>query len=132
MPPNHMHSLSEAKVNSYLQDKDQRADWRAYNRSHMTRVYPGGGRVDSSNDNPISSWSVGSQLVALNFQKPDSDTRLNHGRFRENGGCGYVPKPRSINTADASALQSLIVHVKVLCGSCLPKPKGKKTGERID
>ena len=31
--------------------------------------------------------------VALNYQTPDESMMLNKGRFRDNGGCGYVLKP---------------------------------------
>jgi len=39
-----------------------------YNRTALTRVYPSGGRVDSSNFDPCPSWKLGCQMVALNFQ----------------------------------------------------------------
>jgi len=131
-PPNHMHSFGESKANKFYQKEDLRSGWMSFNRSHMTRTYPGGSRTNSSNYNPILAWSVGSQLVALNLQVPDSARRLNDGRFRENGGCGYVLKPNSINMVDASPPQPITLYVKVLCGACLPKPNGEKTGERID
>ena len=67
--------------------------WRMYNVQHLTRTYPAGLRVDSSNYNPILAWAVGCQLVALNFQTPDAPLVLNDGRFRENQQCGYVLKP---------------------------------------
>eukprot|EP00980_Cylindrotheca_fusiformis_P023799 scaffold11028_cov73-Cylindrotheca_fusiformis.AAC.1 len=63
---------------------------------HMTRTYPAGVRVDSSNYNPMLAWSLGCQMVALNFQTSDTHLILNDGRFRANGGCGYVPKPASV------------------------------------
>jgi len=124
-PPNHMHSFGESKVNKLSRKKDLRAGWMSFNRSHMTRTYPAGSRTDSSNYNPIPAWSVGSQLVALNLQISDSARRLNDGRFRENGGCGYVLKPNSINMVDASPPQPITLYVKVLCGTCLPKHNGE-------
>ena len=55
--------------------------WREYNREHLTRCYPAGGRVDSSNYNPVVSWHIGCQLVALNFQTAnDSAMNINDGR----------------------------------------------------
>lgn len=39
-----------------------------YNRTALTRVYPSGTRVDSSNFDPCPSWKLGCQMVALNFQ----------------------------------------------------------------
>lgn len=38
-------------------------------------------------------WNCGCQLVALNYQSPDRAMWLNHGRFQQNGRCGYVLKP---------------------------------------
>jgi len=32
-------------------------------------------------------------MAALNIQTPDDGLRVNDGRFRENGGVGYVLKP---------------------------------------
>lgn len=36
----------------------------------LSRVYPKGQRIDSSNYNPIPFWNVGAQIVALNYQTP--------------------------------------------------------------
>jgi hypothetical protein len=47
----------------------------------------------SSNFNPMEYWLYGSQMVALNFQAAGLATLMNLGRFRENGGCGYILKP---------------------------------------
>ena len=41
---------------------------------------------------------MGSQLVALNYQTPSPPLQLNHGKFEENGGCGYLLKPRFLRT----------------------------------
>ncbi len=99
----------------------------------MTRTYPSGSRVDSSNYCPILPWSTGCQMVALNFQTPDSNLRLNDGRFRENGGCGYVLKPSSLMVKDDFSQISapLRLSIRVLSGSCLPKPRGQRTGDCI-
>lgn len=39
-----------------------------YNKQQLSRIYPKGTRVDSSNYMPQLFWNVGCQLVALNFQ----------------------------------------------------------------
>jgi hypothetical protein len=39
-----------------------------YNTRQLSRVYPAGKRVDSSNLDPRPHWNVGCQIVALNFQ----------------------------------------------------------------
>ncbi|XP_070296936.1 1-phosphatidylinositol 4,5-bisphosphate phosphodiesterase beta-1-like, partial [Salvelinus sp. IW2-2015] len=42
-----------------------------YNKLQLSRIYPKGTRVDSSNYNPQLFWNAGCQLVALNFQTID-------------------------------------------------------------
>lgn len=36
------------------------------------------------------------KIVALNYQTSGTSMRLNEGKFRDNGGCGYVLKPRCL------------------------------------
>lgn len=57
-----------------------------YNSKALSRIYPRGGRVDSSNYNPLPYWLRGCQLVALNFQTPGEffNYRLSTKR------CGHV------------------------------------------
>ncbi|KAH3756278.1 phosphoinositide-specific phospholipase C [Pelomyxa schiedti] len=64
-----------------------------FNMLHMTRIYPKGTRVDSSNFDPTPFWGLGCQVVALNYQTSSEPIWINTGRFRENGKCGYVLKP---------------------------------------
>lgn len=88
--------------------------------------------MDSSNYNPLLAWSQGCQLVALNFQTQDPFMRLNDGRFRENGRCGYVLKPSTLMVNDAFDTEiPVIMTIRVLSGSCLPKPRGRTSGEII-
>ena len=133
-PTHHMHSFSENKVRSRCRQK--LADmFTLFNQTHMSRTYPAGSRLDSSNYNPLLAWSTGCQMVALNFQTQDAFLRLNDGRFRENGNCGYVLKPSALMVRDDGALKSsrpMKLSVRVLSGSCLPKPKGVRQGECID
>jgi len=131
-PPFHMHSFNESRTRRYSRRNDERENWISYNRTHITRTYPSPKRVGSSNYNPIAAWSAGCQLVAINLQTRDYARLLNDGRFRENGGYGYVLKPPSINGGDTSPPQPFVIYVKVLAGYCLPKPRGKKRGDCID
>jgi hypothetical protein len=57
-PTHHMHPFSESKVRSLCRQTKGKK-WAIYNQSHMTRTFPGGSRVDSSNYNPILAWSQG-------------------------------------------------------------------------
>lgn len=89
--------------------------------------------MDSSNYNPMPAWSQGCQLVALNFQTQDALLRLNDGRFRENGGCGYVLKPTSLMVDnDFDSEIPVIMTLRILSGSCLPNPKGLSSSEIIN
>nr|CUU00320.1 hypothetical transcript [Hymenolepis microstoma] len=64
-----------------------------YNKRQMSRIYPRGNRVESSNYMPQIFWNAGCQMVALNFQTPDLAMQLNQGKFEYNGNCGYLLKP---------------------------------------
>ena len=60
------------------------------------RVYPAGMRIDSSNFNPVSVWSCGIQMVAMNYQTiTDANLHLHSAMF--SGTPGYVLKPQVIN-----------------------------------
>ena len=58
----------ETKADSVVRQKPN--DLLKYNQKGLTRVYPKGQRVDSSNYDPFRLWLCGSQMVALNFQTP--------------------------------------------------------------
>jgi len=134
LPLTDMHSFSETKIQKLYKDPGNVHRWKEYNVDHMSRIYPAGSRVDSSNYNPVVPWSSGCQLVALNFQTDDSPMTINDGRFRENGGCGYVIKPPSVFPTDEESNSGgkMMLRIKVLSGSCLPKPYGESVGEVID
>lgn len=61
-------SFVETKADSIVRQKP--VDLLRYNQKGLTRVYPKGQRVDSSNYDPFRLWLCGSQMVALNFQTP--------------------------------------------------------------
>lgn len=66
-----------------------------FTKKYLCRTYPAGHRFDSSNYSPVPAWSMGCQMVSLNFQTCDENMLLNKLMFEENGGinCGYVRKP---------------------------------------
>lgn len=133
-PTHHMHSFSETKLRSVARKTD-RHEWALYNKTHMSRIYPAGSRIDSSNFVPILGWSLGCQMMSLNFQTSDAPLLLNDGRFRENGGCGYVPKPDSIiqqQQTTGEPRKPMKISIRVLSGHCLPKPKEKRGDKCID
>ena len=67
-------SFVETKADSIVRQKP--SDLLKYNQKGLTRVYPKGQRVDSSNYDPFRLWLCGSQMVALNFQTPGKGGRL--------------------------------------------------------
>ena len=58
-------------------------------------------RIDSSNYDPVPCWNCGCQLVALNYQTSGAAMQLNTGKFRDNGGCGYVLKQPELQVSAA-------------------------------
>ncbi|XP_015762799.1 PREDICTED: 1-phosphatidylinositol 4,5-bisphosphate phosphodiesterase-like [Acropora digitifera] len=61
-----------------------------YNKRQLSRIYPKGSRVDSSNYMPQVFWNVGCQMVSLNLQTSDLAFQLNQGKFEYNKRCGYL------------------------------------------
>lgn len=89
---NEMSSFPETKADR-LMCCQENAFFINYHTVQLSRIYPKGQRIDSSNYHPVPFWNTGSQMVALNYQTPDKAMQLNVGRFKENGGCGFVLKP---------------------------------------
>ncbi|GAB0091623.1 1-phosphatidylinositol 4,5-bisphosphate phosphodiesterase gamma [Sergentomyia squamirostris] len=87
-----MCSFSETKADKYFFQQYQ-PHFIKYHRKLISRVYPKGQRLDSSNFNPIPFWNIGSQMIALNFQTADKMMQINQAKFRDNGVCGYILKP---------------------------------------
>ncbi|KAM9301877.1 1-phosphatidylinositol 4,5-bisphosphate phosphodiesterase beta-3 [Gastrophryne carolinensis] len=71
-----------------------------YNKKQLSRIYPKGTRVDSSNYMPQVFWNAGCQMVALNFQTLDLPMQLNMGIFEYNRRCGYLLKPEFMRRTD--------------------------------
>lgn len=64
-----MSSFPETKAEKFA-TRGRGKRFLQYNRRQLSRVYPRGQRLDSSNYDPLQIWLCGSQLVALNFQTP--------------------------------------------------------------
>uniref|UniRef100_A0A8B9JU25 1-phosphatidylinositol 4,5-bisphosphate phosphodiesterase n=1 Tax=Astyanax mexicanus TaxID=7994 RepID=A0A8B9JU25_ASTMX len=93
-----MSSFNESVGLGYL--KTNAIEFVNYNKRQMSRIYPKGGRVDSSNYMPQIFWNAGCQMVSLNFQTPDLAMQLNQGKFEYNGACGYLQKPDFMRRSD--------------------------------
>ncbi|TSK58033.1 1-phosphatidylinositol 4,5-bisphosphate phosphodiesterase beta-1 [Bagarius yarrelli] len=105
----------------------------------LSRIYPKGTRVDSSNYMPQVFWNAGCQLVALNFQTIDLAMQLNLGMFEYNGKCGYRLKPEFMRRTDKnfdpfaeSTVDGIVAHtlsVKIISGQFL---SDKKVGTYVE
>ncbi|CAL1539426.1 unnamed protein product [Lymnaea stagnalis] len=110
-----------------------------YNKRQMSRIYPRGTRVDSSNFMPQVFWNAGCQLVALNFQTLDLAMQVNLGIFEYNGRTGYILKPDFMRRPDRhfdpfaeSTVDGIIagtVSVKIISGQFL---SDKKVGTYVE
>ncbi|KAM9365696.1 1-phosphatidylinositol 4,5-bisphosphate phosphodiesterase beta-1-like [Pholidichthys leucotaenia] len=123
----HMSSFVETKALEHLTKSP--VEFVEYNKSQLSRIYPKGTRVDSSNFMPQLFWNAGCQLVALNYQTIDLSMQLNLFMFEYNGRCGYRLKPEFMrrpdkhfdpfteNTVDGIVANTL--SVKVISGQFL-------------
>jgi len=102
-------SLSEDKITTLIKNNAQ--EITDFCNKYFVRVYPLGTRFDSSNYDPTNAWTVGAQMVALNFQTSDENMLLNYAKFAANGGCGYVLKPEYLtSTAIRDPTKAKYVH----------------------
>lgn len=115
-------SLSEKKIDEVLEN-NLFEQIREYNSHGLTRVYPKGTRVDSSNYTPTLAYFLGCQLVALNWQGEDGGLAINEARFLCNGGTGYVLSKSVLEPALPGTLE-----FEFLSGFLLPTGEGKAKG----
>ncbi|XP_053133887.1 1-phosphatidylinositol 4,5-bisphosphate phosphodiesterase beta-3 isoform X4 [Hemicordylus capensis] len=100
-----------------------------YNKKQLSRIYPKGTRVDSSNYMPQVFWNAGCQMVALNFQSLDLPMQLNLGIFEYNRRSGYLLKPEFMRRQDklfdpftegiVDGIVANTVKVKIISGQFL-------------
>ncbi|KAI2652385.1 1-phosphatidylinositol 4,5-bisphosphate phosphodiesterase beta-1 [Labeo rohita] len=122
-----MSSFVETKALELLKEKP--VEFVEYNKLQLSRIYPKGTRVDSSNYMPQVFWNAGCQLVALNFQTIDLPMQLNLGIFEYNGKCGYRLKPEFMRRTDKqfdpftqNTVDGIVAHtlsVKIISGQFL-------------
>ncbi|KAL3079934.1 hypothetical protein niasHT_032490 [Heterodera trifolii] len=133
----HMSSFSESTGLGLL--KQSALEFVNYNKRQLSRIYPKGARVDSSNFLPQIFWNAGCQMVALNFQTPDVCMQLNQGKFEYNGQCGYLLKPdfmrrpdRTFDPFSESPVDGVIAahcSVRIISGQFLCE---RKTGTYVE
>ncbi|XP_023329052.1 1-phosphatidylinositol 4,5-bisphosphate phosphodiesterase zeta-1 [Eurytemora carolleeae] len=104
-----MSSFDESKTEQFCTSDSTALKFVEYNKRNLSRIYPRGTRLLSSNLDPILPWVSGCQMVALNFQQADTYNLYNRAMFQQNGGCGYVLKPEFLRIpASASASTSAL------------------------
>lgn len=129
--PNQMCSFAESKALSLSSKK--RDEFVEYNRTNLSRIYPAGARVDSSNYEPQLPWNAGCQIVAFNFQTLDKTMQLNIGKYLENGNSGYLLKPEWMRAPGGKRPEvEKKLKVRIISAQQLPKPNQTTKGEIID
>ncbi|NWZ39945.1 PLCZ1 phosphodiesterase, partial [Brachypodius atriceps] len=109
----------------------------AHTTRFITRIYPKGTRMSSSNYNPQEFWNVGCQMVALNFQTPGTQMELQDGKFLDNGGCGYVLKPPFLRDPNTTFTprnvggysKPMSLSIRLISGHQLPPSSMSKTNK---
>uniref|UniRef100_A0A8C5FYG6 Phosphoinositide phospholipase C n=1 Tax=Gouania willdenowi TaxID=441366 RepID=A0A8C5FYG6_GOUWI len=113
-------------VENKLPGKNRTKDFLLYNCKALSRIYPKGQRVESSNYDPYPLWALGCHMVALNFQTADKPTQLNHALFSLNGPTGYVLQPEFMRSDSYDPQQEKTkvkysIMLRVLAARHLPK-----------
>uniref|UniRef100_A0A8C3ADK7 1-phosphatidylinositol 4,5-bisphosphate phosphodiesterase gamma n=1 Tax=Cyclopterus lumpus TaxID=8103 RepID=A0A8C3ADK7_CYCLU len=122
-----MSSFPETKAEKFAA-RSRGKRFLQYNRRQLSRVYPRGQRLDSSNYDPLPVWLCGSQLVALNFQTPDKPMQLNQALFMLGGASGFVPQPDVMRDdaydpfdKDTLHVEPITIQLQLLGARHLPK-----------
>ncbi|XP_029981746.1 1-phosphatidylinositol 4,5-bisphosphate phosphodiesterase beta-2 [Sphaeramia orbicularis] len=111
-----------------------------YNKRQMSRIYPKGTRMDSSNYSPQPFWTVGCQMVALNYQTMDFPMQLNMAMFEFNGRTGYLLKHDVMRRSDKKfdpfcdridTVVASTLTIKIYSGQFLSE-KNVKTGVEVE
>ena len=87
-----MSSFVETRIEKIVKNKYQAGMFVAYSGRQMSRVYPKGQRMDSSNYDPLPMWNAGCQMVSLNYQTGGMGYGVWMYRYRDSGietGTGF-------------------------------------------
>ncbi|KAF3691478.1 1-phosphatidylinositol 4,5-bisphosphate phosphodiesterase delta-3-A [Channa argus] len=139
-PATDMSSFSESEALRLI--KESGMYFVRHNSHQLSRIYPSGQRLQSSNYNPQEMWNAGCQIVALNFQTLGEQMDLNYGRFQQNGECGYILKPLFMcqpettfnpeNVGGGPGHRPVLLTVRVISAQQLPKPQWDKPRSIVD
>ncbi|KAJ5091523.1 hypothetical protein NUU61_006393 [Penicillium alfredii] len=129
---NHVYSFAERSFESICQNHDNKVALENHNRKYLTRVYPSGFRLRSSNFDPNKFWRRGVQMAALNWQTYDIGMQMNQAMFAAGSDrTGYVLKPESLRrpaTDDENQKRKMErklirFSVDVISAQQLPRPR---------
>eukprot|EP00532_Pseudo-nitzschia_australis_P008264 CAMPEP_0168169606 /NCGR_PEP_ID=MMETSP0139_2-20121125/3729_1 /TAXON_ID=44445 /ORGANISM="Pseudo-nitzschia australis, Strain 10249 10 AB" /LENGTH=926 /DNA_ID=CAMNT_0008087039 /DNA_START=59 /DNA_END=2839 /DNA_ORIENTATION=- len=131
LPSTHVHSFVEGVLEQMTEkNRDEHThNLKKFTSSHLCRSFRSWKDADSTseiNSDPLFQWSLGCQLVALNYSTYDEHLLKADGRFRRNGSCGYTLKPEFLRSYDSVPERPESWKINVLCGSCLPTPDSKQ------
>lgn len=142
---NHVFSFAERSYESITRDSEQRQLMEAHNKRFLTRVYPSGFRLRSSNFDPIAFWRGGVQMVALNWQTYDTGMQMNQAMFAAGTDrTGFVLKPESMRRPSSpmearggkrsAASDKMLVRfsVEVISAQQLPRPRSMDPEDNIN
>ncbi|KAJ5940917.1 hypothetical protein N7516_001085 [Penicillium verrucosum] len=129
---NHIYSFAERSFESITQSHDNKVALESHNRKYLTRVYPSGFRLRSSNFDPNKFWRRGVQMAALNWQTYDIGMQMNQAMFAAGTDrTGYILKPESLRLPAAGdgkekrKMERKLVRfsVDVVSAQQLPRPR---------
>uniref|UniRef100_A0AAY4D039 Phosphoinositide phospholipase C n=2 Tax=Denticeps clupeoides TaxID=299321 RepID=A0AAY4D039_9TELE len=151
--PNKFVSFDNAKkknksyvISSFVETKGESlitktaVEFVEYNKRQMSRIYPKGTRMDSSNYSPQPFWYAGCQMVALNYQTMDFPMQLNMALFEFNGRTGYLLKHDLLRRNDkkfdpyTDRIDTIVANtlsIKIYSGQFLSE-KSVKTGVEVE
>lgn len=138
---NHVYSFAERPFESICRDPENEPLLEKHNRKYLTRVYPSGFRLRSSNFDPLKFWKRGVQMAALNWQTYDIGMQLNQAMFAAGTDrTGYVLKPESLRISDMfdedrkKKMERKLVRfeVDVISAQQLPRPRSIGADDNIN
>lgn len=139
---NHVYSFAERSFGSICRDSENKAQFEMHNRRYLTRVYPSGFRLRSSNFDPNKFWRRGVQMAALNWQTYDVGMQMNQAMFAAGSDrTGYVLKPESLRAPIAyggdrmkQKMERDVVRfsVDVVSAQQLPRPRSLGPDDNIN
>jgi phosphatidylinositol phospholipase C, delta len=126
----HVYSLTESKAHDMFEDPHDGPKMFKHNKNFLTRIYPRGTRIRSSNYDPLFHWTLGSQIVALNWQSLDHGMMLNEGMFA--GYEGFVLKPDGFRgTLAATTEDSALLSSPSAIEASIPRRKLKELKVKV-